>query len=220
VVVAAPSLKHLQPWTSTLVAGVLLIYWLPDLGSLLVYDRAAIAVGQAWRLATGNLVHFSVGHLVCNLIVFAIAGWIIESRYRGAAPALYALCAVSIGMALYVAEPRLVQFGGTSGLAYGALTYLALRGFGELRWRPACVALLAAISGKLFAEWWWGWSLVDLSSAAGFVTVPLSHAAGAAAAVVLFFHHRRCGRKGVRHAYRRPEANARLPSSQETRTAA
>lgn len=206
-----------KSWTAALVAGVLVIYFVPELGSLLIYDRAAIAEGQVWRLATGSFVHFSADHLVCNLIAIAISGWVIESRYRGATPVLYALCTIAIGTTLYATEPLLIQFGGTSGLAYAALTYLALRELAEPRWHPACIALLAAISAKLFAEWWWEWSIVDL--AADIVTVPLSHATGAATALVLYFHHRLSDRITDRRARRPPEAVAISSSSEKPATA-
>jgi rhomboid family GlyGly-CTERM serine protease len=209
-----------KSWTAALVVGVLVIYCVPDLGPLLVYDRAAIADGQVWRLASGSFVHFSTGHLVSNLTVIAIAGWIIESHYRAAAPVLYGLCTTAIGTALYATDPLLVQFGGASGLAYAALTYLAMRKFAEPRWRPACIALLAAIGVKLFSEYWWGWSLVELSEASNIAPVPLSHTIGVAAALVLYFHHRRSDRASDWRTHRPQEAAAQISSSRDKAAAA
>lgn len=210
-------MKLHKSWTTVLVAGTLVVHCVSGLGALLIYDRAAIAEGQIWRLASGSFVHFSAAHLASNLIVIAIAGWIIESRFRSGALVLYALCAIAIGAVLYTTDPRLVQYRGASGIAYAALTYLALQGLALPAWRPASIALLVLVGVKLLAESWWGWSLVDHSATGDIITVPASHATGVAIATVLFLRHLYANRTTEAHPRdtfptvsvfpRKPEAN-------------
>jgi rhomboid family GlyGly-CTERM serine protease len=173
--------------TLALLASLLVAYCATGAAELLVYDRAAILQGQWWRLATGHWVHFSHAHLLCNVLVIAAAGSLIEMTRRGDFALLCALAILPAGPALLLAEPGLVQFGGASGVACALVVYAALSGLTTPgRWRVVCALLLGAVGLKLLVEWGAGWSLSAGVGQRDFVPVPLSHLVGAGAAFGLW----------------------------------
>jgi rhomboid family GlyGly-CTERM serine protease len=169
------------------LAVALGVHLLPTLPPLLVFDRAAIAHGEWWRLVTGHWVHFTAAHLLYNLVVLAVAGAIVEIRGYGNLAALVLLAAVLIGALLYLAEPGMVRYGGLSGIATAVVMSLALHGLGDRPpWRYLSLIVLAALTAKLALEFGLGRSIVPGLSGMSFRTVPLSHAAGAIAAVLAY----------------------------------
>lgn len=93
----------------------------------LVLERDALAAGEAWRLWTGHWVHFSVSHLLWNLIVLVVAGTWLE-RVRPGGLWRHALIATPfISLAILAAEPGLQSYGGLSALATGVVVLLALQ---------------------------------------------------------------------------------------------
>jgi rhomboid family GlyGly-CTERM serine protease len=139
-------MRSLRPalWLYALPAIALAL--LPATHAALLYDRAAIAQGQLWRLWTGHWVHFSWSHLGWNLLVLLVAGSWLEKlrprllrRYTLLAPPL-------ISGALLFFAPAMARYGGLSGLATGVVTLLACaRILNGQRWEGACwLTLLAA----------------------------------------------------------------------------
>lgn len=172
--------------TLGLIACMLACFCVPALHDALVFERSAIAHGEAWRIASGNLVHFSATHLAANLLVLAVAGTLLERHGRRQTLALYALSALSTGCVLLALEPALARFGGASGIASAAVAMLALQWLKEGgRQRAVGAGLLALLATKLLLEFGTGRSLVT-GNAQGFVLVPASHAAGIAAAALFF----------------------------------
>lgn len=85
---------------------------------LLAYDRSAILAGEAWRLWTGHLVHFSHMHaLVDGIVLYAMAS-LAEREFgsRSLACAL-ALAALAISLVLLAFVPSLFEYRGASALA-------------------------------------------------------------------------------------------------------
>ncbi len=178
---------RLPAWTLAICAAALLVYFVPGLGTVLIYDRAAIAHGELWRLLTGNLVHLSVAHLAYDLAAFLIAGTIIEQRGYRHFTMLCFSAAVLIGVAIFIFEPALRFYAGLSGVVTAAVAYLCLQGVTENgTWRWLCAAMLACLAVKLWFELVLGKSLLLAVSTEAFVPVPLSHLAGAVSAVILF----------------------------------
>jgi rhomboid family GlyGly-CTERM serine protease len=174
-------------WTLLICAGAALIFASPALGALLIYDRAGIAHGELWRLATGNLVHFSPAHLCFDLTAFFIAGAIIEVRGYRRFPVLCLAAATLIGIVLYFAEPAMYYYGGLSGVAMAAVTYLCLHGLTEKgAWHWLCAAVLAGVTAKLGFELAFGKSLLGEAGAQEFFPAPLSHLVGTITALLLF----------------------------------
>ena len=81
-------------FTLVILFASVLSFISPKIAALLVFDRSAVMQGEAWRLFSSHFVHFSNIHLFYNLLVFSIAGWLVErkncysetlntQRYRG-----------------------------------------------------------------------------------------------------------------------------------------
>lgn len=174
-------------WTLAMCAGAVLIFCLPSLATVLIYDRAAIAHGELWRFVTGNLVHYSAAHLGYDLLALLVAGTMIEiSGYRHY-PILCFASAACIGMVLYWTEPAMWYYAGLSGVATAAIVYLCLHGLAEKgAWRWVCAAVLPGLSIKVGIELTFNESLLFAAGSGEFLPAPLSHLVGAGAALFLF----------------------------------
>ena len=179
--------KRLPVWTLAISASALLAFFVPGLATLLIYDHAAIAHGELWRLASGNLVHLSNTHFAYDLTAFLIAGTIIEVRgYRHFAMVCLS-AAILIGVAIFVFAPELHYFGGLSGVVTAAVAYLCLHGVSEKgTWRWLCAAMMAGLVAKFWIEIALGNSLLLTVSNEAFAPVPLSHLMGAVTALFVY----------------------------------
>jgi len=86
-----------------------------------------VSNGQVWRLFTPVFLHFSMWHLLFNLLWMQDLGTALEGKigtWRFAA--LVALVALVSNLAQYVAGGA--GFGGLSGVVYGVFGYLWIRG--------------------------------------------------------------------------------------------
>lgn len=142
-----------------------------------MFDRAAIADGEWWRLLTGHLVHLNAVHLGLNL-----AGlWLLTELLWRQIPAwqgvaLLACAAALIDAGLWFADPRIDWYGGASGMLHGLWAGCALslcmakrkqpatlplprtteRSFG-IGWQTAVGATgVVLLLAKLIAEAWFG----------------------------------------------------------------
>ncbi len=177
--------------TALVVAAGIGAYVIPGLASQMVYDRAAILSGEVWRLLTGNWVHFSATHLLYDLLALGIAGWIIERRGYPYFGLLCVLAPVGISTALLAGSPEVQFYGGLSGVATGAIIYLALHGLKESGpWRWICVAALVLIAGKVLLESITGRFIIAATGSVPFVPLPLSHIVGGLTAALLFWWSR------------------------------
>lgn len=174
--------------TLLVVAGGIVTYLIPGLASQMVYDRAAILAGETWRLFSGNWVHFSPSHLFYDLLALGIAGWIIERRRYPYFGLVCVLSALSIGTVLLAMKPELQFYGGLSGVATGAIVFLALHGLREPGpWRWICVATLVLTLGKVLLESMTGQLTFAVVDRIPFVPVPLSHVVGGLTASLIFW---------------------------------
>jgi len=197
-VVPAPSIVRVPWWTLGLVFTAILAWGTPGATDLFIYDRAALARGEWWRLLTGHLTHFSGTHLLNNLVVLAPAAWLVETRCRSDAATLFVLAALGISIALWINDPRLVQFAGASGIAIAFLVYAVLRGLHERGpWRVVCAILLLITGTKLVAEGCLEWRFSDWQTTSGFVPVWLSHVIGASSGLAWYLR-RQTGRQDQR----------------------
>ncbi len=182
----------LRSWATVViaVAAGLAFAW-PAMPPLLIYQRAAIAAGEVWRLWTGHLVHYNGGHLFWDLAVFVPAGMWLEAIAPGLARRFCLLAPPAISAALFLCEPGLARYAGLSGLATGLLVLLAL-----IQWRrdvraPAwfwpAVLLLVAVKIALEAV-----SSEPLLARfePGVRVVTLAHVGGVACAVLAFLVRR------------------------------
>lgn len=171
---------------SMLAMSVLTSLW-PAAADALIYDRQAIQMGEVWRLLSGHWVHFSSAHLVGDLLVFGIAGYLIERQLGGQIGWLYLAMSTAIGLALWVLDPALVRFGGLSGLAYGNVFFVAASmAHRHTPARPAAAALLMVLLLKILRDFSEPASVLQALAPQPFVTVPLSHLVGVLMAGTFF----------------------------------
>jgi len=165
----------------------LIVYGLPRVSELLVYDRQAIINGEYLRLFTAPFVHFSASHLFWDLLTFAAAGLRIEAAgYRGYR-LVCGLAAFIPGLVFLFTSPELTRYGGLSGLAVGAVVYLCLCEVKETgRNRLLWITILALTGMKTVAEAVTGTPVFAASGNVPFRVLPSAHVFGCAAAVVAF----------------------------------
>ena len=175
-------------WTSIVVLLSVAAYVVPELYHFFIYDRAAILGGEAWRLWSSHLVHFNAIHLLYNILVFGISGWIIESKGYKHFGLLCILMAFFIGIFLMLMEPAMSYYGGLSGLACGSIYYLALFGLSESKfWRRVSLMILLIIPVKISFEIYNSESILPYIGKLDFMTMPVSHIFGILVASFLFF---------------------------------
>jgi GlpG protein len=94
-----------------------------QIGSML----AEVRHGQVWRLFTPAFIHMSFAHLLLNMLWLRDLGSMIEARQGTLrlAALVTAIAAVSNVAEYYATGPA---FGGMSGVVYGLLGYVWIRG--------------------------------------------------------------------------------------------
>jgi GlpG protein len=89
---------------------------------------STLASGQLWRLVTPVFLHFSVAHLLFNTAVLIEFGRRVERGLGGAALLGMVLAiAVASNLAQYLSTGP-GMFGGMSGVAYGLVGFVVVRG--------------------------------------------------------------------------------------------
>jgi len=179
-------IKKLPIITFSIVFISMLTFLLPEAGSILIFDREAIYNGDIWRLFSSHCVHFTTNHLVYNLFVFLISGWIVESKSYFQLLFLYTVMAFSICMALLLFKPGMIYYGGLSGISCGLIYYCALLKMGEEHWRTVCQCIIVILPVKVAIELYGNASVLPYWGHQPFVIMPISHAMGIATA--LFFY--------------------------------
>lgn len=114
------------PWLTLALAAFVLGWSGADATAAWRFDRTAIAQGEWWRLYTGNLVHFGLGHLAWNLVALLVAGIWLERQRPGLARGFMVSAPAAIGLALWLTRPELAVYAGLSGAVTGLAALLAL----------------------------------------------------------------------------------------------
>jgi rhomboid family GlyGly-CTERM serine protease len=150
---------------------------------------------QPWRTLTAVAVHYSAAHLAVNLagsIVVAMLGW----AARITPPMVWAWAAAwpltQLGLLI---EPRLLHYGGLSGVLHAGVAvaglHLLLTGAkGPRRIGAACLVGLIA---KVVSEA--PWAPPEFHAGLGITVAPVAHACGVAAGLLCagFAHMQRRG---------------------------
>lgn len=195
-------------WTIGLTAAMLLMNlslfangpaWATQLMTLLEYDRDAILHGQLWRLATGNLVHWSLEHFYLDVGAFLVLGLLYERSFKRpfVSFATFLLTvSLAIGAALCVLLPDMNIYRGLSGVDSGVFAAALIM---EAAWARkdhrrwlflAPAALIFTV--KIAFECWTGELFFGTSSLGDLgQPVPLAHAAGALSALATIVVARR-----------------------------
>ena len=146
------------------------------------YDRAAIAAGQAWRLLTCHWTHWSLDHLIWDVVAFVVLlglGWSTNPRR---VLLTLGLAAAAIPLAVGIAMPGMQLYRGLSGLDSALFTVVAIPLMREeqaagRRGTARLIALvLAGFALKIVLEATIGATL--FADSTQFVPVPLAHVVG------------------------------------------
>ena len=178
---------YAYPVTTILIIGAFLTYFSQGLSGILVYDRSLILSGEIWRLLSGHLVHFSKGHLLSDLLTFAVAGLIIESRRYSGFGLLCVISAVGVGVVSLLFLPDMYRYGGLSAINISAITYLCLFSLNKnepKRWVYLVILLLTVF--KIIHEIATGQMLFTSADNTSIVPVPLAHLTGIIVAILFF----------------------------------
>ncbi len=163
----------------------------PRLSELLIYDRGLILSGEPWRIATAPFVHLSASHLFFDLLVFCLAGILLETADRRGFLLLGILSILLPGLFFLAFCPGLLRYGGLSGPAVGAAALLCLQRAGEPgRARWAWAAVLAVIVVKTAVESATGAAFFARSGNEPFRVLSSAHAIGMSAALAVFLMRR------------------------------
>ncbi len=168
-------LHQAGPLTLVVIIACLAIYALDAIG-LPIFDELAFhptlaqfTDWQAWRYVTPAFIHFSVLHLVFNLLWWWYLGGQIEQRLGSGK--LFILLIVGAALPniaeFFVSGPR---FGGLSGVVYALLGYSWLR----TRLQPDCgLAMPPALMGFMLV-----WLVLGFLDMLGTPTANMAHLAG------------------------------------------
>ncbi len=168
-------LHQAGPLTLVVIIACLAIYALDAIG-LPIFDELAFhptlaqfTDWQAWRYVTPAFIHFSVVHLVFNLLWWWYLGGQIEQRLGSGK--LFILLIVGAALPniaeFFASGPR---FGGLSGVVYALLGYSWLR----TRLQPDCgLAMPPALMGFMLA-----WLVLGFLDMLGTPTANMAHLVG------------------------------------------
>ncbi|BBQ28160.1 rhomboid family intramembrane serine protease GlpG [Aeromonas caviae] len=168
-------LHQAGPLTLVVIIACLAIYALDAIG-LPIFDELAFhptlaqfTDWQAWRYVTPAFIHFSVLHLVFNLLWWWYLGGQIEQRLGSGK--LFILLIVGAALPniaeFFVSGPR---FGGLSGVVYALLGYSWLR----TRLQPDCgLAMPPALMGFMLV-----WLVLGFLDMLGTPTANMAHLVG------------------------------------------
>ncbi len=172
----------------------------PDISSMLIFDRRAIYNGEIWRLFSAHYVHMTISHLIYNLSVFVIAGWIIERKNYWHLLISYFLTAVIISISLLFFNPGMTYYGGLSGISCGLIYYCALLKIKKERWRFMCQCIIIFLPMKIAIELYSNASVLPYWGHQPFVVMPVSHVMGIATALLFYLgvkYIQRCSKQNV-----------------------
>ncbi|HVG95694.1 MAG TPA: rhomboid family intramembrane serine protease [Chloroflexota bacterium] len=143
-----------------LLSGFIALIWLVELTDLVVFhgalDRAGIrprTESGLWGIAYAPFLHAGLAHLIANTVPLLVLGWLV--LVRGLRDWLWVTVVVVLAGGLGVwlfGRPGTVHIGA-SGLIFGYLGYLLLRGFWE---RSLMAVAIAVLAGVLYGGALWG----------------------------------------------------------------
>jgi rhomboid family GlyGly-CTERM serine protease len=177
--------------TWSIALTVVVVHFVPAAAQWLQYDRQVLLAGQWWRFLTGHLVHWNTEHLVWDLLMFVVLGYLIERQSRCRLLGLLLGSATAISSYVWCVRPDVVTYRGLSGIDTALFVYLAAmlvvdavqnRQLGR---GLAAGMLLASLASKLFFESATGGTLFVNSNAAGFGVLIEAHLLGALVGVLV-----------------------------------
>lgn len=147
----------------------------------LEYDRIRVGEGEAWRLLTGQTVHWTARMAVFDLgMLLGLGLWLEIRGDRRLAVMALVLGAGLTALAIHAFSPDLLVYRGSSGAASALFVLAAVRSAGSSdRWaRFLALAAVALFLAKAAFEWLSGQTLFVGPLPHGVRVVPLVHLLG------------------------------------------
>lgn len=166
----------------SLAAGLIHLFY--GLRVQLLYDRSALAHHELWRLLTCHWVHLSWDHLFWSAVTFLGLGSLCELMDKKKYYATVGVCVILIPLTIWWGMPRLMIYGGLSGLdcaLYALLMVLLIKREVRSRsrfWATLFSLLLMGLVAKITYETVTGLTIFVSNHHAGMVPVPLAHLVG------------------------------------------
>ena len=131
------------------------LIWALELVDLLVLRGALDRLGihprdldRWWGILAAPFLHGGLPHLIANTVPLVVLGWLVMLRGLNTFLSVSALAVVLGGLGVWLfADPRTVHIGA-SGLIFGFLGYLLLRGFFERSLSSVLVAVIVAVTQR------------------------------------------------------------------------
>jgi len=168
-----------------LAAAAVVIFLWPGLNACLQYDRAAIAAGEVWRLVSGHWAHYSLDHVVWDVLAFAALGLACERASRPRFLVCVVTAAFAISCAVWLLLPGMGTYRGLSGIDSALFTLLITdllegqRQTGPGRSQVLAAVCLVGFLAKIAFELGTGRNVFVSGWDASIVGVPLAHLVGA-----------------------------------------
>ena len=171
------------PWRSFLLAaGAIAAYLvLGAAPEAWVFDRAAIAQGEWWRLITGHWVHSDLAHAGWDITALLLFGVLFETRLKWRLPLALLMGTVGVDIWLWWGAPALQYYCGLSGILNSLLITGLLYLWHDLR-HPLILVTAVAAALKIIVEINVGQALF---TQAAWPSVPAAHAAGFISGLIL-----------------------------------
>ena len=136
------------------------ILWLVELvdqvalrGSLDLYGIRPRTAPGLWGILYAPFLHGGLGHLVANTVPFLSLGWLVMLRRVAVFFAVTASAMLLGGLGVWLFSPSNTIHIGASGIVFGYLGYLLLRGYFE---RSIGSILMSVVVGMLYGSALWG----------------------------------------------------------------
>ncbi len=189
------------PWTLFLATALVAVHFVPAIASApafarelpraLEFDRSAILAGDAWRIWTGNVVHWSGEHLALDVGAFLVVGLLFERAIGRAYPWVLLASATAVGGAVLVFGTEVNVYRGLSGVASGQFAIAVLFELRRARSREQLALSIGGVlllAAKLAYEGLTGHMMFGTEALGDIgVPLPLAHIAGTVGAVAVVF---------------------------------
>ena len=142
------------------LGGLVATMWILELADLLIFRGGLNSYGIFPRQAIGlrgillmPFLHGDLPHLMANTLPFLVLGWLVMVREIGEFFAVSAIATVVSGLGIWLFGATNSVHVGASGVIFGYLGFLLLRGFFE---RNILSIVMSLIVGFLYGGLIWG----------------------------------------------------------------
>jgi membrane associated rhomboid family serine protease len=135
-----------------ILAVLVVIAWVLELADLLLFQRSLDALGirprtlfGLWGILFAPFLHGGLAHLAANTVPFLVLGWLTMLRGVSQFVVITLLIMLLGGLGVWLFAPSNTVHIGASGIIFGYLGYLMLRGFFERSFGAIAIAIVVGI---------------------------------------------------------------------------